>query len=349
MRREVFRVVIFVFGFFIFAGCASYDSQRRVKSMSAGKQEGGGGTGPVIVPIDGGPVAPQIIERPIYVPADNAPSTLTFSSGDRVKDTQRQIAAGILEPSQYSRAAVIYDFDPDWVYEVYTQPLRASDIMLEPGEQAKAPPFISDSVRWLVGAGVNYSGNVATQHIYVKPTESGLEATLIINTDRRVYHIILRSYQLTHMPIVRWRYPAPPMVNSFDFEKPQGSSGVTGAVGGGGVEVRQAQVSVYQPEVIDAKDLPGIDPRMVSFDYKVTWGLFRKPRWLPEFVYDDGKKTYITFPEDVLHDTFPVITENRYDIVNYRVADNIVIIDKRIEKVTVRQGKTQITIVKKKK
>jgi hypothetical protein len=64
---------------------------------------------------------------------------------------------------------MVYDYQPDQVYEVYTQPLRASDICLEPGEKATEAPFISDSERWMLGAGVSQENNRPVQHNYVKP------------------------------------------------------------------------------------------------------------------------------------------------------------------------------------
>ena len=39
---------------------------------------------------------------------------------------------------------MVYDYDRDWVYEIYTQPLRATDICLEPGEQLTEAPFNND-------------------------------------------------------------------------------------------------------------------------------------------------------------------------------------------------------------
>jgi type IV secretion system protein VirB9 len=91
----------------------------------------------------------------------------------------------------------------------------------------------------------------------------------------------------------------------------------------------------------------GVDPRFLSFNYRITHGIFNKPYWLPELVFDDGSKTYITFPPQVLQRELPAVFENRRDVLNYRVNGNVVIIDKLIENITVRINSTQITIVKK--
>src|SRR5690606_37430301 len=97
-----------------------------------------------------------------------------------------------------------------------------------------------------------------------------------------------------------------------------------------------------------ATEMDSIDPKYLSFDYKLVFNIFRKPKWLPERVYDDGKKTYIVFDEQTLQMELPGIFENKADVVNYRVNGNLVIIDKLIEKITVKYKKEKITIEKKK-
>ena len=44
-------------------------------------------------------------------------------------------------------------------------------------------------------------------HILVKPTRPDLVTNLVINTDRRTYHLELRSTEKTYMASVSWTYP----------------------------------------------------------------------------------------------------------------------------------------------
>jgi type IV secretion system protein VirB9 len=266
------------------------------------------------------PPAPEIIivERPVYVPASEAPPQKTPAGEQAVRASNRE---GIVRPEDYSHAAMVYAYNPDCVYEVYAQPLRVCDIVLRQGERAVEPPFVSDSERWILGAGVSYENGAAVQHIYVKPASAGLEASLVINTDARAYHIILRSFRDVHMPIVRWTYPSL-MPNSYVPAPPVDSG---------------------------AEDsLPGVNPRRLSFNYRVTYGLFSKPYWLPSLVFDDGSKTFITFPDAVLQRELPSVFENRNDVVNYRVAGNLIVINKLVENITVKIGRNEITVAKKK-
>ena len=306
--------------------CATIDVESSMKDVESGSmrsnKEKTKPLMPTVIPIE---VPPEIIivDKPVYVPESTPAKTLP-SGRQAVEESNKQ---GIKKPSEYSKAAMIYDFSPDWVYEVYTQPLRASDLRLEPGERAAEAPFISDSERWILGAGVSFENGIAVQHIYVKPIEAKHEASLIINTDRRVYHVIVRSYTDIHMPMVRWRYPAY-MPKNYIQNYDESSS--------------PSDLPLTSNESFSVS----ISPELLSFNYTITHGL-RKPSWIPELVYDDGKKTYIAFPDKVLPNVMPTVFEERNNILNYRVAGKVIIIDKLIEKATIKIERREIMIQKK--
>lgn len=264
---------------------------------------------------------PQIvmIERPVYIPLPEKSEKKPPAGTDSVMASTDQ---GTIKPEDYSHAARLYDYHPDQVYEVYTQILRTTDIYLEPGEQTTQEPFISDTERWVVGAGVSLEGGIAQQHIYLKPKAIGLDATMIINTNKRVYHLIVRSYRTVYMPIVKWRY------HDSVFPK--------------------KYIADVENAVRLENKIEFVDPRLLSFDYKITYNAFmKKPVWMPERVYDDGKRTYILFDSQTLQREMPGIFEQNDNVVNYRVNENMVIIDKLIEKITVKYGNKKITIEKK--
>jgi type IV secretion system protein VirB9 len=278
------------------------------------------------------PPPPEIIivERPYFIPEKETPRSPAASGVDAVRNSNN---SGIVKPQDYSHAAVFYDYNPDWVYEVYAMPLRVCDICLEPGERALDVPFVSDSERWLVGAAVSLENGASVQHIYVKPAASGQEASLIINTDRRVYRIILRSYNSVFMPLVRWRYHSG-LPNNY-ISEPSFQ------------QTDSASPANKSESSSNANPFAGVDPRYLSFNYRITYGLFSKPVWLPELVFDDGSKTYITFPDNVLQRELPSVFENRKDVLNYRVTGKLIVIDKLVENITVKIGKKEITIAKK--
>ena len=269
-----------------------------------------------------------IIERPVYIPENTpAPPTPEVRGAQAVRHSN---AEGIMPPSEFSYAAMIYDFHPDWVYQIYTRPSRISAVRLEAGERVIDSPFVSDSERWVLGAGVSYENGIAVQHIYVKPSQSSLQATLIINTDRRVYHIILKSFNDIHMPMVRWRYPS---------------------IGLPAIFIQPQPAAVPPSGERSGNDPPDInlDPRFLSFDYRVTHSFFRKPSWFPELVFDNGRQSYVVFPKGVLQASMPAVFDDRSNVVNYRVFEHIIILDRLIEKATIRLDGRQAVIEKRRR
>jgi type IV secretion system protein VirB9 len=311
----------------VFVSCAStIDVTRSIQSSTGIGKMVDPANAVLAVHIEGDPPDPIVIEKPIYIPQGTA-----VPPAPQGRAAVEAANRAIVQPQEYANSAMVYDYDRDFVYELYCQPFRVSDITLQPGEKANEPPFVSDSERWMLGAGVSIESGVPVQHFYVKPTEANLTASLIINTDIRVYHLILRSYSNIYMPIVRWRYHNRDMPQNY----------INANAGQGGQPGFSSSVSSEDDSVL----FP--DPRNLSFNYKITYGIFRKPRWLPTLAYDDGRKTYITFPDLVLTMELPAVFENRADIVNYRVYQNVMIIDKLIEKVTIKLGDRIATVEKK--
>lgn len=76
--------------------------------------------------------------------------------------------------------------------------------------------------------------------------------------------------------------------------------------------------------------------------------VFKIPTWLPTQVYDDGQRTYIILNSKSLLTEYPAVFNEKNEIINYRVKDNIIIIDNLIEKVTLNLDGKKVTIEKKK-
>jgi len=259
------------------------------------------------------------VEKPIYYPADEKLDKPSLTGKDAVNQSTE---SALQSPNKFVYGTMYYDFDPDFVYEIYCQPYRVTDLQLEPGEQVIEMPFLSEEKVWEIGAGVSRSGGVDTQHFFLKPAYSGLVTSFIIITDKRVYHLLLKSFKDTYMTQVKWKYP-----NSMPFTIKS-----------------DAMIGINKSE----NSFNLVDPRFLSFDYKMTYSIFKKPYWLPVRIYDDGKKTYIAMNETVLHMTSPVLFNNKNERINYSVDKNLIVINELIEKVTLRVGKEKVTITKKK-
>jgi type IV secretion system protein VirB9 len=256
------------------------------------------------------------VDRPVYSPVQ--PEQPVIKPEEAVS---KSLSSALRVPLKYVNGVMYYPWDETFMYEIHTQPYRTTDIILEPGEEVLEMPFLSEEKVWEIGAGVSRKNGQDVQHFFVKPSLANLTTSMIIITDRRVYHLLLKSFSNRFMVMVEWTYPpAMPL-----HIKTSNSSGVN----------RFTQ------------DIAMVDPTLLSFDYRMTYSIFKKPVWLPTRIYDDARKTYIELDERMLNMESPVLFNHRNERINYRVHKNLIVIDELIEKVTLRRGREKVTIYKK--
>jgi type IV secretion system protein VirB9 len=148
---------------------------------------------------------------------------------DPVARVARANAAARVQPSgrNYDGAAQTYPFGAGALYQVYTTPGRVTDIALEAGEtlSGTGPVAAGDTTRWIIGDTRSGAGADLRVHILVKPTAPDLRTNLVINTDRRTYHVELRATASTYMALVAWRYPtAAPVADPTLFADPRATN-----------------------------------------------------------------------------------------------------------------------------
>ena len=258
------------------------------------------------------------VEKPVYYPIEEKAEPAKTGT-QAVKES---IAQAVKSPQKFSGGVMYYDYDESFVYEIYCQPYRVTNIALQPGEMVLEIPFLSENQVWEIGAGVSQKNGQDVQHFFLKPDVSNLTTTMIVITDRRVYHFLLKSFKDCYMAMVRFEYPD---TMPFNIK----------------MDAMNERINALK------KDTALVDPRFLSFDYKMSYSVFRKPLWLPKRVYDDGRRTYIQLDERVLHSESPVLFDKRNERINYRVQKNLIIIDELIEKVTLRRSNEKVTIRKK--
>ncbi len=118
------------------------------------------------------------VEKPVYYPVE------VYEKRPTGKEAAKQSLNNAVQvPQKFSGGTMFYDFDETFVYEIYCQPYRITDLSLEPGEMVLENPFISESQVWEMGAGVSRKNGQDVQHFYLKPDISGLTTSMIIITD----------------------------------------------------------------------------------------------------------------------------------------------------------------------
>lgn len=234
------------------------------------------------------------------------PAPLAPDVRDPAERVARANAAARIEPSRdgYANAVQVYAFEEGALFQVYAAPGQVTDIALQPGEilSASGPVAAGDTTRWIIGDTISGSGSEARVHILVKPTRPALRTNLIINTDRRTYHVELRSTASTYMASVSWRYPQDELI---------------------ALQAASARQSARAAE-------PGLDIDALSFDYRISGD---DVPWRPVRAFDDGRQVVIEFGDHWAASSLPPLfvrgeDGHSADLVNYRIVARRMIVDR---------------------
>ena len=154
----------------------------------------------------------QIVELPrlLPLPGQLKPLPGNVKAAPEPADPHARVdqanCAARIQPARagYLNAIQVYPFSDGALYQVYAAPGEITDIALEPGEQlvGSGPVAAGDTVRWIIGDTQSGTGAAKRVHILLKPTRPDLVTNLIIDTDRRTYHLELRSDDKTYMAAV---------------------------------------------------------------------------------------------------------------------------------------------------
>lgn len=204
---------------------------------------------------------------------------------------------------------------------IIVSPYKVTDLELQPGEIINSL-VLGDNERWIVDIVFSGTDGVSTSHIIIKPLDSGLETTAVITTDRRVYHINLKSDRNNHMFYVGYLYPNE-FINHANKIKQKIAA------------IKEANTT---PE--------GFDIANLNFNYAIEG----ETNFKPERVYDNGVKTYIKIPTVQEVPIFLVKTTAGEGLVNYSFKNNTFIIDRLFDEaylvVGVGDDRQEITISK---
>jgi P-type conjugative transfer protein TrbG len=204
----------------------------------------------------------------------------------------------------YLNAIQVYPFSDGALYQVYAAPGEITDIALEPGEQltGSGPVAAGDTVRWIIGDTESGAGPAKRIHILVKPTRADLVTNLIINTDRRIYHLELHSDDKTYMASVSWAYAQDQLI-----------------------ALRQQNAAAEAATPVAT----GVDLNALNFRYRIEGD---NPPWRPLRAFDDGRQVFIEFPTGISQGELPPLwvigAEGDGQLVNYRVRGNHMIVDR---------------------
>lgn len=269
------------------------------------------------------PPAPvQVVElpRPLPLPGQLKPVKETRRTPEPAEPTARvnqANAAARMQPVRdgFINAMQVYPYTQGALYQVYTAVGQITDVALQPGEQlvGSGPVAAGDTVRWMIGDTESGSGGTRQIHILVKPTRADLTTNLVINTDRRTYHMELRSTTGTYMASVSWQYPQDQLI---------------------ALRRQNTRAEAAQPVAT------GVDLASINFRYSIKGD--RAP-WRPLRAFDDGSQVFIEFPRGIGQGEMPPLfivgpEGDTSELVNYRVRGNHMMVDRLFAAAELRFG-----------
>ena len=187
-------------------------------------------------------------------------------------------------PGIFEQATLFYAWEPGAIYELQTSPDFVTTLLLEPGE-VLIDIAAADTARWSVSNTLSADRAI----LVIKPSAARLKTNIVLVTDRRAYLIeAVSAAGEVYTAQAAWTYPAPPA----------------------------------PPPVPAPEPKPEPAPRPLHEDYVLKAPRRGPPPWMPQRAWDDGRKTYVQFPEDIAASDMPPLfirTDEGLELVNYRI------------------------------
>ncbi|MDU4652155.1 TrbG/VirB9 family P-type conjugative transfer protein [Sneathia sanguinegens] len=238
--------------------------------------------------------------------------TTKQETSDEIKE-KYQISSG--DKIAGEKISAKYNYYKTNTYDVYTRVKYTTTLKLNPDEEVV---YIGggDTENWKID---DTKGGVdGSSLIFIKPSEADLTTNLAIITNKRTYFVMIHSSESgTYNPLVEWKYPYEDLMK-------------------------------FKTKISDNdKDISLLvkDAKQLEFGYKYD----KTYRFSPDSIYNDGEKTVIILPNDLQE--MPVVygygEDGELSLVNTRIIENKIVIDKVLTKMQLVLGKNVINIYKK--
>ncbi len=211
------------------------------------------------------------------------------------------------------------------------EPMNLCDLELQSGEKILGIA-IGDSLRWNQGdqgIPIVYSGSSdkLTPHLILKPSEGGLNTSLIITTSKRTYMLKLKSASNGYIARAGFYYPEE-LVQKYEDDKESLIK-----------TINQGNTLTTNQEYLE----PQINISKIKYNYTVNGDDYQ---WKPTQVFDDGISVYIQMPESIDAKNLPGLcilvdgddSETKCEMVNFRYNDHYYIVDKLFDEAKLVNG-----------
>lgn len=215
-------------------------------------------------------------------------------------------------PNYSDNTANVYNYNKYKQFEINTKVGYVTDVQLRPGEVVQKIAS-GNTTQWQVDVDI-IDG---VQHVYIKPMVSGIRTNMIINTDQRSYRFLVNSTDEMEYVVV------------FNFAELDREAQLKA----------EAEALAAQQARLD--NLKRLQNTHFNTNYKVIKTKNVKTVYVPKNIFDDGQKTYIEVSDLALRDNLPLVysyddwEKGKLQLVNYRLKNNVIEIDKVVNKMRV--------------
>lgn len=226
--------------------------------------------------------------------------------------------------------------------------LELTDLAFEKGESILSVQ-LGDSVRWNIESAISGSANDSVEHLIVKPLEAGLKTSMLITTDRRTYHIRLKSTEADFMPAVVFSYPnnlkLPSKKHYGDDSYLQYTSNYVSNEDHNDNSETNSSLKNYssvQNVSYEGNSRPALNVAATYNDRtqrrNYNYSVDGDSKIIPQNVYDDGKRTFIVMNNPINSSYLPVLQEissesflffgeDKTNTINFTYFDNTFVVD----------------------
>ena len=226
--------------------------------------------------------------------------------------------------------------------------LELTDLAFEKGESILSVQ-LGDSVRWNIESAISGSANDSVEHLIVKPLEAGLKTSVLITTDRRTYHIRLKSTEADFMPAVVFSYPnslkLPSKKHYGDDSYLQYTSNYVSNEDHNDNSETNSSLKNYssvQNVSYEGNSRPALNVAATYNDStqrrNYNYSVDGDSKIIPQNVYDDGKRTFIVMNNPINSSYLPVLQEissesflffgeDKTNTINFTYFDNTFVVD----------------------
>ena len=226
--------------------------------------------------------------------------------------------------------------------------LELTDLAFEKGESILSVQ-LGDSVRWNIESAISGSANDSVEHLIVKPLEAGLKTSMLITTDRRTYHIRLKSTETDFMPAVVFSYPNSlklpskkhygddsylQYTSNYDSNEDHNDYSETNSSLKNNSSVQNVSYEVNSRPALNVAATYNDSTQRRNYNYSVDGD----SKIIPQNVYDDGKRTFIVMNNPINSSYLPVLQEissesflffgeDKTNTINFTYFDNTFVVD----------------------